>query len=374
VKKQLLVYIIGMKNMLEYINVCVERIKQTGFARFNLEEIEKSVIAKSGGNSEYEKLGGYIEFYNGMIKLENEGIIKPVEVSRFNGMAPPLKTRWSIIKEIKQDVWPDSFIMKMAEFLDMSGYIKNPAWQTEIDKKHIERIYNFLKNPQGREYASCEERCLELFDDEKFLFSKGGNLKGGRLLSRLGITFEELKMKKYAQMFSYWTSGKKMPDKIIILENHSTFFSFKRCVENTHHILGFNPDLLVFGDGKRIVKSLEFLNELTNPQKCEIKYFGDIDPEGWLIYRSLKKRYSSIDISLFMPAYAFLFDSGKDYPIGDALQSRDAEIVEYITKEFEKSGMGRYNRDIMRLWDNRRRIPQELLTYEALINENTRSR
>jgi len=351
-----------MDEIKKHITEYIENTKNAGRKRIETAKIEEYVIKKTGGRTEYEKFGGYYEFHCCVTYMQNKGIIRAVKNSDFNGINPPLKTRWSVVYDNRNDGWPASFIMKVSDYFDMSGYVRNPNWQTDGDKRFIERIHIFLKNADNREWASCEERCLELFDNEKFLSSSKS-----KILTRLGITYEQLKMKKYGQMFSYWISNRKITEKVIISENHSTFFSFKRIAEKNLPIFNIVPDLLIFGDGKRIIKSLEFLNEITNPGLCNIKYFGDMDPEGWLIYKLLKERYNNLDISLFMPAYRFLIDSGKDYPLGDALQSTNKLIIEYIIKEFEKDSKDDYNSDIMRLWNERRRIPQELVTYESLL-------
>jgi hypothetical protein len=350
------------KHVTEYIEIT----KSEGRKRIETARIEEYVIKKTGGRTEYEKFGGYYEFHGCITFMQNKGIIRAIKNSDFNGMNPPLKTRWSVVYDNRKDGWPASFIMKVSDYLDMTGYVRNPNWQTDGDKRFIERIHNFLKNADNREWASCEERCLELFDNEKFL-----SLSKSRILTRLGITYEELKMMKYGQMFSYWISNRRKTEKVIILENHSTFFSFKRIAEKNLPIFNIVPDLLIFGDGKRIIKSLGFLNEITNPELCNIKYFGDMDPEGWLIYKLLKEKYDNLDISFFMPAYRFLIDSGKEYPMGDVLQNTNKSIVEYIIKEFKKAGMDYYNNDVMRLWEKRRRIPQELLTYERLLKDSS---
>jgi hypothetical protein len=348
----------------KYFNNCISEVQAQGKKRFNLSSIENHVITKIGGKSRYVNSGGYNAFRAAVIKLQEKGLIKPIEASEYNGMIPPLKTRWTLAdSRDTNETWPESFILQVSDMLDMSGYVRNSGWQTAQEKKYIESIYHFLKNADKREWASCEERCLELFGEEKFL-----STSEKRVLTRLNLTFEDLKMKKYGQMFSYWTRGKKESSQIIILENHSTFFSFKRCAERNIPIFTVNPDILIFGDGKNIIKSLEFLDEITDSKKCEIKYFGDIDPEGWLIYELLCKKHPHLNISLFMPAYRYLLQNGKSHPIGDVLQTSNRDVLKYIVDEFVRSGNSDLTDNIIKLWGNRRRIPQEYITFEVLLN------
>jgi hypothetical protein len=345
----------------KHLKNCITQIQAGGRKRFGLADIEAQVIKKTGGSSEYAAYGGYNAFYDAVVKFHKDGFIKPVEASKYNGMVPPLKTRWSIAESNETDKWPETFILRVSDLLDMSGYIRNPGWQTPRERQYVESIYSFLEDAEQREWASCEERCLELFDYEKFL-STGER----RVLKRLNLTFDQLKMKKYGQMFSYWIGDRNKTDRVVILENHSTFFSFKRCAEKGIPVFSFHPDLLIFGDGKSVIKSLGFLNEIADASKCEIKYFGDIDPEGWLIYKLLCQRYPELNISLFMPAYEFLLNHGKSYSIGDIMQSKNTNVIKYIVDEFERNGKGILNAEIVRLWEERRRIPQEFATFEKL--------
>src|SRR5699024_340550 len=101
-------------------------------------------------------------------------------------------------------------------------------------------------------WASVEERSLELFYDEKFLIHRKETTKGKYgILKRLKLSYEDLKMKKYGEMFIYWNKNGGRIKRVIILENHSTFFSYKRLVEDGEDIFGFQVDALIFGEGKK---------------------------------------------------------------------------------------------------------------------------
>ncbi|NLY18407.1 MAG: cytosolic protein [Clostridiaceae bacterium] len=328
-------------------------------SRFSIENAEKFVIEKIGGHSSYSQAGGYHCFYSAVKSLEQDGVISPVKSSGFNGINPALHTRWKLVDECRQ-LWDVSFIMQLSDRLDMSGYLKNPKWHTPKEKQYILSIYEFLKSADKREYASCEERCLELFGNEKFL--QTGDKK---VISRLNLTYDQLKMIKYGQMFTYWIRKRGNTRKVIILENHSTFFSIKRWVESGGSVFGMEPDLIIFGDGKHIIKSLSFLNEIAPAKKCVIEYFGDIDPEGFVIYNSLKKKYSDLNISMFLPAYRFLLETGKSFDMGKSQQNMNPKVLEEVTSEFMRFSP-EYANKIRDLWYSGKRIPQEFLTYEAL--------
>jgi len=335
--------------------------------RFSIEDAEKFVIKKIGGQSTYARTGGYHCFYSGIKSLTESEVIAPVMSSGFNGINPALHSRWRLVSESQQQ-WDTAFMMQLSDRLDMSGYIRNPKWHTPKEKQYILSIYEFLKSVGKREYSSCEERCLELFGNEKFL-----QTEDKKVISRLNLTYDQLKMIKYGQMFTYWIRKREKTRKVLILENHSTFFSIKRWTEKGGTVFGLEPDLIIFGDGKHIVKSLSFLDEIAMAKECVIKYFGDIDPEGFLIYNSLKKRYSELDIGLFFPAYQFLLDTGKSYDIGHSQQNMNPKVLEDITREFMQL-KPEYAGKIKDLWNAEKRIPQEFLTYETLkdlVNNGT---
>lgn len=356
-----------MDKILEQLNLFVKNMKENQRNRFCIEDAERFVVEKIGGQSSYFQTGGYHCFYNAIKSLEIGGVISPVKSSGFNGINPALQSRWKLRNELQQQ-WDVSFMMQLSDKLDMSGYINNPKWHTLKEKQYILNIYEFLKNANKREYASCEERCLELFGNEKFL-----QTEDKKIISRLNLTFEQLKMIKYGQMFTYWIRRREKTQNILILENHSTFFSIKRWVENGGSVFGIEPDLIIFGDGKHIIKSLSFLDEIAVAKSCVIKYFGDIDPEGFLIYNSLKKNYSDLCISMFYPAYKFLLDTGKSYDIGQSQQNMNTNVLEDITLEFMQV-IPEYVNKIKDLWNGKKRIPQELLTYEVLkyLSNNVR--
>lgn len=150
--------------------------------------------------------GGYGELHGQMIRLKNKGVIKEIGGSAYNGLNPPLKTKWQINNKEIAPCWKPAKLLQYADLLDFSYYINNPAYQTETEWDYIENIYAFLKDRDEREWVSVEERSLELFYDEKFL------------------------------------TGRK----------DSTFFTYKRIAEVQGDILGFTPDMLIYGEGKKI--------------------------------------------------------------------------------------------------------------------------
>ena len=259
------------------INKFIEEIKKNRRKRFSLDDLETYIINSYKGTTRYLENGGYIEFAKLMNLFKEQNLLKSINASDYNGLNPPLKLRWEIVLEEEESNWDRSKMMQRADFLDFSYYVNNPKDQTKLEWEYVENIYRFLKTRDTREWASIEERSLELFYDEKFLRDRKETLKGKYgILKRLKISYEDLKMKKYGEMFIYWNRGIKDIKRVIILENHSTFFSYKRVAEDGRNIFGFAPDILIYGAGNKIENSFSFIEEIADISNIEVLYFGDV--------------------------------------------------------------------------------------------------
>lgn len=342
-------------------------LKSKNKKRFDLDDLERYLINYYKGESIYHSNGGYLELHNQIISLKKREEIREIKSSSYNGLNPPLKNRWEVIVEKKVSTWDRSKLLRFSDSLDFSYYINNPVYQTDLEWEYIENIYRFLKSKDSREWSSVEERSLELFYDEKFLV-KGKERSKGKygILKRLKLSYEDLKMKKYGEMFIYWNRGTKYIKNIIILENHSTFFSYKRVAEEKGQVFGFDVDVLIFGEGKKIENSFSFIDEITTLDDLKVLYFGDVDSEGFGIYYRLKSRYPNINIKLQSKAYGDLIEmSNKEYP--QSGQKKDGEYLDFFLEEMEDS-LNEDNIEKLRyIWDNDLRIPQELITYEYLL-------
>lgn len=353
--------------MEKIIKSFLSKYKESNRKRFDLNALENYVVDSCKGHNLYLANGGYFKLYDEIMLLKQNKYIKEIEASGYNGLNPPLKTRWQIIQEEDNPKWDKSKILQLSDYLDFSYYINHPIYQTDLEWEYIENIYNFLKISELREWASIEERSLELFYDEKFLKNRKETTKGKYgILKRLRLSYEELKMKKYGEMFIYWNPGIQHIKNIIILENHSTFFTYKRIAENKGDILGFVPDILIYGEGKKIENSFSFLEEIADVSKVEVLYFGDIDSEGFGIYYRLRERYPNISLKLQYEAYNHLISTcDRYYPLGE--QEKNSVHLNYFLEEIKEhlddTSLGK----IKYIWDNDFRIPQELINYEYLL-------
>lgn len=334
--------------------------------RFDLHILEDYLIKSYSSSRAYLEEGGYNEFYNQIIQLKENNHIKEIKSSTYNGFNPPLKTRWEIVVKQTSPRWDAPSILKYSDHLDFTYYQNNPIYQTDLEWEYIENIYRFLQSKESRQWVSIEERSLELFYHEKFITSRKDRSKGRYgILKRLKLTEEDLKIKKYGEMFIYWNRGVKNIQKIIILENHSTFFTYKRIMEGYGNILGFAADALIYGAGKKIENSFAFIEELTDLSDVEILYFGDVDSEGFGIYDRLKTRYPKVNIKLHQKAYMHLISiCHRDYPLGG--QKKNQIYFDNFIEEMKDELTQEHLEKLKDIWDKDFRIPQELISYEYL--------
>ena len=150
--------------MYKLIKVFLKAYKQKNRKSFYLDDLEKFLLEKSGGSSNYHQKAA-ITAYIRAGKALTRRILKPMKTVGYNGKYPPLKLRWSIVEDEIAPRWKSEDILRLSDLLDFSTYIKYPQLQTDREWQFILRIHEFLRNRDRREWASCEERCLELFDN-----------------------------------------------------------------------------------------------------------------------------------------------------------------------------------------------------------------
>ncbi len=354
-------------SMRKIINKFLDRLKNKNRIRFTLNDLESYIIETYKSSSKYQEEGGYIGLANELNSFIQEKKIRPIKSSVYNGLNPPLKLKWELVSKEIPDKWDKAMILRYSDLLDFTYYYNNKEFQTERELEYISNIYNFLKVRRSREWASLEERSLELFYDEKFLIEKKDSLKGRHgILKRLKVSYEQLKMKNYGEMFIYWNRGTDLIKNVIILENHSTFFSYKRIAELGEEIFGVSPDVLIYGGGHKIENSFAFIEEIGDISGMKVFYFGDIDSEGLGIYYGLKNRYPAYNISLQKEAYTTLIDMC-DREYYRKSDKRNQVYLDFFLEEMDHA-LSEYIKDkLVQIWNENLRIPQELINYEYLL-------
>ncbi|WP_010200219.1 Wadjet anti-phage system protein JetD domain-containing protein [Bacillus sp. m3-13] len=271
--------------------------------RFNTVELEKEIKQLLG---EDRGVFFYRNFGQSILELESEGIIKKIKSSKKYNANTSLFNKYQII-ERKEEIDNELITTLFTEFhpsINTTIYFKNNN-KLEEDIPLIKQISSFLNNKNERtEWISLNERSYELFGDEKFLASNDGQ----KLLKDIAITTEDLCSFQTYEPFFYYRKPNKQVENILIIENKDTFFSLKRLMlEGITAWDGKNISLLIYGEGGKITKSIEFMEELDINRNIPIYYYGDLDPEGISIYYRTKKRVTR-DLKPFTFFYEALWE------------------------------------------------------------------
>lgn len=356
--------------MLQLVRDCLERSSRRPEARKKvlLAELEEEIKSNYIDFSAYQKAGGYDRLCSIISELMQEGRLQPIKRAPGNGRVPELRTMYWLLPERQPSRWSELDRIRWSDRLNVSAYKRQPSLQTDEEWTRIERVYQFLQQRSDRAWATREERSLELFGDEKWLAEE----QGTQFVRRIGLTLDDLLAKVYGEPFVYWPRPGiylQRAGAALIVENLSLFHSVRRVLEVDGEALGLRPDLLIYGEGKKIEASLGFLADITNAGAMRIYYAGDIDPEGWGIYTRLKLKYADLRIQ---PAASFYEAMAKRRPFVPIKggQTRDRAILRRMMEELRGAGgSDALLEKVRECWDNRVRIPQEVLTFETLRSE-----
>lgn len=350
-----------MNHFCEIINGYFQSYKQLSKKRINIAELEKLVISQLNSFAEYQILGGYENFYKSILRLKKDGVLVPMKKNIPNGRDPSLPLHWWYSPPQTESNWEAIKMLQMSDKLKLNTYKSNPVLQTENEWNRIMTVYHFLNNSSNREVISREERSLELFGDEKFLSEK----EGKAFLLRIGLTLDDIKAEVHGEPFVFWLQpGKELVDvnTILIVENKSFFHTCVKLMRRNKLVL--NPQVIIYGEGKHIENSFSFFFDMFPKDDYQFYYVGDIDPEGWGIYYRLSQNFPQVNIKLAVPFYKKMIEISK----------RDISVNHYennyhlifILAELISRGEKELELVINKLWNQKKRIPQEVLTIETL--------
>ncbi|WP_456364311.1 Wadjet anti-phage system protein JetD domain-containing protein [Priestia aryabhattai] len=362
--------------LINTISSSLEERKQT---RIDIYELERSVKQRCNNQEQYRENGGYAAFANAVLALNKQGVITALSIAKSNNRIPALKESYWINGSKKvEEINVDAFILEMSDLLDLSYYKTNKKQLSRQECLKIKKIYHFIKKREASQCVMREERSLMLFcnldtgnvEPEKFLSSASGET----LLKRLSLSVEDLNCKIIRESFTYWKETEKDLNAItdvLIVEGLATYNTFKSLMAENRWYWSKRPEILIFGGGKKILSSFEYMQTLFGKRKnMVIRYFGDLDPEGYSIYSFLKERYSSYRINLDIDCYRFLLAVGKDYAKSIMTQQLHIEdSYKQVLKEL--SGKIPEAKSVLEeLWDKKLRIAQEALNLEVIEKWN----
>lgn len=334
-------------------------------------DFENKVISLMG-LSAWERVGAYETFAAEVAKLVEGGELVAIKASGLNGRVPPLAARY----RLERRTCYASEIFSFKSPINLSYFHRNPE-QLKFNYQILQNIDKYLLKNSNREpdvWDTVNERSLALAGDEKFFSSP----EGSALLSRINVTLEDLHCYKVAEPFFYRQSSKAGASGEInglIIENKDTFESISRLQERS--LLRFSPalDLIIYGEGNKITKSWSFLESIpwVSGKTVNLYYFGDLDPEGFKIYRRLLSKVNHYDndsipatavpqIELAEPLYALLMKHGIARPLHKPVDDTDISVMNTACMNFSPA----LRTSILELWFKDRMIPQEALSASRL--------
>jgi len=301
---------------------------------------------------------GYLEFVQVINRLIDEKFIEATKNSRDNSRTPSLKLKYRIIKtdpsydDIKLE------IMALPKPISIQYYLSHPKEYMK-DREHVLIIAEFLKNGP-KDFRSVNERSYQLFRDEKFLKDNE------RILANLGLSYGDLNCFIAYEPFFYFSHlncREKLKRKALIVENKDTFWSFKKIIFDEKASLDF--DVLIYGEGRKIESSFQFVEACGLSTSDDYLYFGDLDPEGINIFCNLKRRYSEYKIVPYLEGYCqliYLWPAGQLGKI-KTKQKLNLDYLEEFAAYFDDN-----EKDIIKdIINNGLYIPQEGLSFAHML-------
>jgi hypothetical protein len=336
-----------------------------------LQELQSAVRLK-GGNRQWERDGSYESFARAINELVYRQVLREIKAAGFNGMQPPLPLRYRIVGKKPQT--PDE-IFGFKSKMDLSFYLDRPeefSRHRNVLQSIDEFLLSFACDAPGVT-DTVNERSLALAGDEKFLLSA----EGQALLRNTGLSLSDLFCYRVAEPFFYSqfeTPANKESITALVIENKDTHHTICRLLKLKKLTLVPAPDLAIYGEGNKITKSWHFLESLPSlaGAQVELKYFGDLDPEGFRIYGRLERVLKEEGGSLKNPAkldlapaeafYRLLIKTGRSRPMELGTRNLSWKDAADICRRLLPGCAAQ----IIELWQSGRMIPQEALSASRL--------
>ncbi len=242
-------------------------------------DIQKPVIKYLG--EKWERCGGYQAFAAAIHALEKEETDQADQDPGLNGLNPPLFLRYRKLipqqrdyEEIKKEM-----LSIYRSQIDLTHFLAFPQEYAAVRDVllAIDRFLLETRDQPLRVWDTVNERSFMLAGDEKFLASAAGK----RLLKLIGVNLAQLYCVPTPEPFFYWTTGLPNPAPncadCLIVENKDTFYTFKNLIAGRSFTVSPPVQLLIYGEGKKILSSWPFIFECLSSFKIRFFYFGDLN-------------------------------------------------------------------------------------------------
>ncbi len=290
--------------------------------------------------------------------LEEKGYIQPLKTTNKNVQGIFEKYKILNLKQEEEEKIKEE-ILKLDEKIKIDYFLKYPKEYIK-NKELIIPINEFIKQTKEKkiEEITVNERSYQLYKNEKHL------KENESILKKLGLTYKDLYAYDTYEPFFYYINteykNKKLANKtILIIENKDTFWTMVKAIQN---LKIEDIYMVIYGEGKKILKSFLFIKEFKIDSKDNIYYFGDIDFEGINIYVALKEKYIQYNISAYIKGYRTILDIENTPEKIKTNQNINPKKLEKFISEFNDK---KYKDKLIKIFNNKKYIPQEVFNYEV---------
>lgn len=297
----------------------------------------------------------YMSFASVILHLEEMNILTRVKAHGENNKFPSLALTYRVNKSnLKQQLYEK---LKDARFrlhpsINIEAYFQLPEERWDLDEPFIYKINQYImKNGFPIEEVPAPERSFELVEDEKWITEGGGH----ELLERIHL-WEHFKIIPVSDplMFALNLEAIKQEKQLhLIVENKTTYQGLLPALQ------GGLFSTLIYGCGKKIVKSIEQFNYQLPliTTKHHFYYFGDLDYEGILIWHLLSKK---IPVTPALPFYEACLR--KPYAFGKQNQRPNEEALTAFLTFLQKDDQ----ENLLEMFSSGGYYPQEIIKTNEL--------
>ena len=294
------------------------------------------------------------------------GYIEPVKNSGKNGnISYPLYKKYRILVKEEADKETIDEIRKLHPLLLRSGYLSANPLEFQRNRSVIECLNTYMFRDKDEIFVSRKERSFEIFGHEKTL--DDSIVKA--LLRKLQITELELRFYDTPEYcFHDYIPVRKDHMALLICENKDIWFNIRRRMfeDDVRSLFGVAIDGVVYGEGNKVsdrTGALEEYVKFMGDPDVKLLYWGDIDREGFDIFRRTKDANDRLDISLFVPGYRKMIERARNIELEDSPSSKKQGMrFDDLINDFSDD-----ERDFLTdIFENNKLIPQEIISYKYL--------
>ena len=299
-------------------------------------------------------------------ELVEISIVEPIKNSGQNGNRKyPLFKKYRILIKEESSEEAEKQIRQLHPALRKSGYLSSHVQEYLKHKEAIDCLNVFLFSKKNGEPISRKERSFEIFGREKVL--DDSEVKS--LLRHLEISESDLEFYDTPEYcFHDYIPERKNKLTLLICENKDIWFNIRRCMFEDHFksLFGIAIDGVVYGNGNKVSHKtgalVEYVRFMGNPN-VRFLYWGDIDREGFDIFRRTREVNDSLSIELFIPGYRKMIERAKNIHLEDSPSTKKEGVsFEFLFEDFTTEEKAFLNRAL----EANKLIPQEIISYTVL--------